>query len=326
MLRYGICGMILIGVGLASVSPAAAQEPGWLLRQADLEVARLTGSVVDESTVWCSEIAGGSSLSPTQRDVPAVPMLMSLILPGAGEVYLGHKRGFLQMALDAASWFGAANAGKKGEDMVDEYMEFADDHWFLEKFDAAYDPGYPDRPGEINFDYVSTAGFAQDYFQPRDENGAPSTSYTHLPLWVSASDDRREYYENLGKWDQFVFGWDDFRDPRGFIPGLDPNESNDADITNLQDPRTSSHREEYRDMRKKSNDYYADRDRFIYLSMAFRVFSVLQVAYLEGLLFGGGGGDSGGGPETLRVGQHKVDFFVEPVGYSRGVIGATVSF
>ena len=67
----------------------------------------------------------------------------------------------------------------------------------------------------------------------------------------------------------------------------------------------------------------AKRDRFIYLSIAFRVFSVMQVAYLEGLLFGGG---QEGEASKLEVGGHQVDFFVEPIGYTRGVVGATVSF
>ena len=39
-----------------------------------------------------------------------------------------------------------------------------------------------------------------EYFQTFD------TGYENIPLWVSIEDDRREYYENLGKWDQFVFG------------------------------------------------------------------------------------------------------------------------
>ena len=139
-----------------------------------------------------------------------------------------------------------------------------------------------------------------------------------MPLWVSKEDDRREYYENLGKWDQFVFGWDDFEDPRDFLD--DPT----INIANLKDPRTSQNRETYRALRKDANDDYAKSDRFIYLNIAFRVFSVLQVAYLEGLLFGDAG--EGGESAQLEVGSHKVDFFVNPVGYTRGVMGATVSF
>ena len=114
-----------------------------------------------------------------------------------------------------------------------------------------------------------------------------------------------------------MFGWDDYEDPRNFL------DTDRADSVNLQDPRTSEHREVYRDLRQKSNDDFNNRDRFIYVSIAFRLFSVLQVAYLEGLLFGDGGDD---GPQQFAVSGHRVDFFAEPTGVGRGVMGAKVSF
>jgi hypothetical protein len=297
-----------------SAVPAAAGNPGYLLHQADLEVARLTGELPEDTRDWQSDIGGtrvASAAAGRSGGSPAIPMLMSLVLPGAGEVYLGHKRGFLQIALDAASWYGAAYNAGKGDDMKDEYYAFADEHWFLGKLDAAYDTAYLDRP-DANFDYSDVVGVGTDYFG--------YDGYQNIPLWVSEAADRREYYENLGKWEQFVFGWDDFTDPREFL------DTEEIDIANLGDPRASANRERYRDMRQESNDYYAKRDRFIYLSIAFRVFSVLQVAYLEGLLFGGGDAGGAGEPSQLDVGGHEVNFFVEPVGFSRGVIGATVSF
>jgi len=161
-------------------------------------------------------------------------------------------------------------------------------------------------------------GDGSDYFSTASN---PINHYTELPLWVSKEDDRREYYENLGKWDQFVFGWDDYTDPREFLDLPDT----EADIANLKDPRTSQNRETYRAMRKEANDAYAKKDRLIYVNIAFRVFSVLQVAYLEGLIFGGDAAD-GGEASRLELGGHQVDFFVEPVGFSRGVLGASVTF
>lgn len=304
----------LLGLGLltaALAGPATAGSPDFLLHQADLEVARLTGELPADTRDWQADV-GGTAVGPRAGGggrSPAIPMLMSLVLPGAGEVYLGHKRGFLQIALDAASWYGAAHSAGKGDDKKDEYFAFADEHWFLGKLDAAYDSAYLDRP-DANFDYTDVVGVGSEYFG--------YDGYTNIPLWVSEAADRREYYENLGKWEQFVFGWDDFTDPREFL------DTTEIDIANLGDARTSRNREIYRDLRQESNDYYARRDRFIYLSVAFRVFSVLQVAYLEGLLFGDGGG--GGEPSRLDVSGHEVNFFVEPVGFSRGVMGATISF
>jgi hypothetical protein len=320
-LHFAGPALVALWLGLwphvAVAAPDAAPPPatfsaGWLLRQADLEVARVTGALPEDSRLWQGDIGGvsGQPRSGREHPAPVVPMLMSLVLPGAGEVYLGYKRGFLQMALDMASLYGAVHNADQGRQKRDEYYVFADRHWFEPKLDAAYDPNYLDRP-DADFDYSQVVGRGTDYFGV--------TSYTDLPLWVSVVDDRREYYENLGKWNQFVFGWDDFIDPRVFLG------TSDIDIANLNDPRTSANREIYRQMRKDSNDAYARRDRFVYLSIGMRVFSVLQVAYLEGLLFGNGGG-AGNEQSKLEIAGHRVDLIVEPVGLSRGVLGAAISF
>lgn len=321
ILRYVASGLLALMVGLAPQVIAAVPDTAanveslpasWLLRQADLEVARVTGELPADTRRWQADIGGigGRASGRHDHDAPLLPMLMSLVLPGAGEVYLGHKRGFLQMALDVASWYGVAHNADQGRQKRDEYYAFADRHWFEGKLDAAYDPNYLDRP-DADFDFGAVVGRGTDYFG--------ISNYTDLPLWVSVVADRREYYENLGKWNQFVFGWDDFVDPRVFLG------TSDIDIANLNDPRTSANRETYRQMRMDSNDAFARRDRFVYLSLGMRVFSVLQVAYLEGLLFGNGG-SAGSEQRQMEIAGRRVDLIVEPVGLSRGVLGAAVSF
>jgi len=287
--------------------PALADD-GWWMRQADLELASLTGTFEAQDLGGSSEfgktgdVSGGGDGGGLGK---ALPMLMSAVLPGAGQIYLGFKRddtsalvwgaGFL--AADIFSWTQVSRNGDLGDKKTDEYYAYADVHWSVERLAAAY--GEADDPGT-------------EYFAFLGEGGSPITIYTQIPLWVSKEDDRREYYENLGKWDQFVFGWDDFLDPRSFIPGADPNH---PESPWLDDPRTSANRETYRQMRRDSNDYYKTRDRFVYLNIGLRVVSVLHVAYLEGLLFGGGDG-----------GASEVTFIAQPMGLRAGVVGATLAF
>jgi hypothetical protein len=290
-----------------AAAPVLAAD-GWWTRQADLELASLTGSLEAQDLGGSPEFgAAGEAGAPGGNFGKAVPLLMSAILPGAGQVYLGLKQdrtgallagaGFV--AADIFSWTQVFHNADLGDKKKDEYYAFADAHWSVDRLAAAY--GESDDPGT-------------EYFAFTDENGSPITLYTQIPLWVSAEADRREYYENLGKWNQFVFGWDDFTDPRlqyGWESG-DP-----LDSEWLDNPVTSANRETYRQMRTDSNDYYDKRDRFIYLSIGLRVVSVLHVAYLEGLLFGGDGGDNV---------SKSVQFIAQPVGLRSGVFGATVAF
>ena len=58
-------------------------------------------------------------------------------------------------------------------------------------------------------------------------------------------EDRREYYENLGKWDQFVFGWDDFMRPDDYasLPGNEDYAPTGDPEDRLREPWVSANRE-----------------------------------------------------------------------------------
>ena len=243
------------------------------------------------------EIGGSTAQAEEVRESRpsvALPMAMSLVLPGLGEVVTGHRRGYILMAVDIASWIGVKHYHDLGNEKRDEYYDFADLYWSEDRLRIAYDSvTNPDAPGSFYFDV---------------------DNYLELPLWVSIEEDRREYYENLGKWDQFVFGWEDFSDPRNYVD-LGP----DYTSQDLQDPRTSALREAYRRMREDSNDQFTNRDRLLYLNMVTRVFSAFQVAYLQGAL--------GGGPRSeMRVAGHPVMLIADPCGWRGGRLGVAVSW
>ncbi|MCB1149980.1 hypothetical protein KDK88_00420, partial [bacterium] len=157
-----------------------------------------------------------------------------------------------------------------------------------------------------------------------DPNDDPGTfyypeysNYTDLSLWVSRLDDEREYYENAGKWDQFVFGWDDFVDPRELY-GVGEVSGGDSHL--LRDnAAVSQHRMIYREMRQDSNDAFHTRDNLVYFNMLTRVFSVLQVAWLGGVF-------SDDGQAALSVGGHDVAIIAEPRGFTASRLGFSVSY
>jgi hypothetical protein len=138
-----------------------------------------------------AEAVEAPQLGPPEKS-PRRAFLLSALLPGAGEFYAGSKK-------KAAMFFGieAVTAGLyfawngKGNDIEDEFRAMADEHWD-----------------------------AQTYLAWRSTSRAIRyNSFTHaMPCSLEVLEGRfgdcggrevQQYYELLGKYDQFVAGWDD---------------------------------------------------------------------------------------------------------------------
>jgi hypothetical protein len=314
-------GMFALGsalVCLLGAVPSLAQSPdtermSWLLNRGGLEDLALTGQRFEQGEIG----GGGAGVEVTEletfsgRKKSGWPVLFSLILPGAGEASMGYTRGYFMMAADIFAWTQVAKYHSDGGDLKDEYIIFADAHYTDERLVEGYDPGSTDveRAGE-------GAIYFPNYGPIFNVEGLGNPEYG-LPLYVSKEDDFREYYENLGKWDQFIFGWDDYT--RASIAYPDIGYEPTLTRADLQHSWVSPNRDKYRLMRDASNDAYLKRDRWLYVNIGLRVFSVLQTAYLAGLL----GGDPG---EELEVAGHAVQIIAQPAGWDKGALAASVSF
>jgi hypothetical protein len=103
----------------------------------------------------------------------------------------------------------------------------------------------------------------------------------YMPF-VSKAEDKQHYYENIGKYDWFISGWEDWHWDPGDPGGKPP-------------PRETAMRDTYRSMRKDSNDQLDTADRFIYMSLAARAFSIIETIYLSR---SSKGGNPDGSPEV----------------------------
>ncbi|MCK9994805.1 MAG: hypothetical protein KAH56_00830 [Candidatus Krumholzibacteria bacterium] len=318
MLALGSALVCLLGAGsVMAQTPEMVQTPesermSWLMNRGGLEELALTGQRFEQG-----EIGGGGGAdlevqefqSSSKRKKSGWPVLFSLILPGAGEASMGYTRGYFMMAADIFAWTQVVKYHGDGGDLKDEYIVYADDHYSDEMLLEGYlDGGFdPERSGE-----------GDQYFAfALEHNFNTVDDLINLPLYVTKEDDFREYYENLGKWDQFIFGWDDYT--RASIAYPDIGYEPTGERADLQHPWVSRHRDIYREMRDASNDAYKSRDRWLYVNIGLRVFSVLQSAYLSGVL----GGDSG---EELKVAGHTVQVIAQPAGFNKGALTAIVSF
>lgn len=190
---------------------------------------------------------GRTEASPRHR---YLPVLLSLLVPGTGEIYMGYYvRGAVLLAAEATAWTGYAYYNNKGLDSRREYERFADDHWsygrWVDHHALWRDPIYEDSTR--SFDNLERFGPDWDGWPPYHS-------------WHSKEEEKQNYYENIGKYDWFISGWEDW----------DPDTQ----------PKQSGMRTTYRAMRKKSNDELDNATGFIYLSVAARVVSLVETLLL----------------------------------------------
>ncbi len=284
---------------------AATARAAWLLGRAEP-----AAYLPQDTRHFQAEI--GTAATPTEggekegAGSAGLRVLASAVLPGSGEALSGYLRGYFMMALDIFAWTQVAKYDGEGQDKSDEYYAFADAHYTDQWLVEAYNPASTDqeRSGEGAI-YFPSVGAINDI-----------SELDRLPLYVTREEDRREYYENLGKWDQFIFGWDDYTRASVAHPEYDYEPT--RTISDVRQPWVSKNREVYRDMRDAANDAYQTRDRWLYVNIGLRVFSVLQTAWLNGLL---GGNDDG-----MAVLGHEVRFAATPSGPYSGSLRAAVSF
>ncbi len=174
---------------------------------------------------------------------PAKAFLLSLAVPGAGEYYNGQKiKAGTFLAVDALLWTGYFIYHKKGSDKENEYQTFANENYTWQNFIIAWDQ----LPEED-----------KDRFSHRmpwdDENNRPNLNH--------------EYYENIGKYDQFQVGWNDI----DFSP-WDIRDSTEAGKI------VSPYRSQYLDMRKQANDYFSNATTAVMISIANHVVSAFDAA------------------------------------------------
>ncbi len=207
--------------------------------------------------------------SSRSRRGGALPIALSLLVPGAGEIYMGYyKRGAALIASEILMWTGYFYYHGKGLDEREVYERFADTHWSIDHWILNHPDAYP---LELTFAELDSIG---------KEKWQGGGSWPAYHPWIDKAVDKQGYYEVIGKYDWFISGWSDFD------PTKDPLD-HDTDL-----------RTQYRSMRKDSNDHLKLADRFVYVSIAIRTFSLVQTIILSR----SGGKDAVSG--SIRLGEN----------------------
>ncbi len=211
---------------------------------------------VDEMSTWRTSVSVEPGLATWDDDNVSsgskgtyLPVLYSLLIPGTGEIALGYpKRGIALIALEVTAWIGYAYYRDQGLDGRAEFEAFADAHWTEDRWINNH-PALEGEPVPKTFANLDSIGSDPSY------SGWPGY-HSYAPK----DDVKLNYYENLGKYDWFISGWEDW----------DP----------ASKPMNTELRDQYRALRLESNSDLDKADRFIYLSIATRVFYVVETVIL----------------------------------------------
>ena len=144
-------------------------------------VARKATFAAQQTTV--PSVQQVPSMSAQMRKSPAKAFVFSLLFPGAGELYSGRKRGLIFSALEISALSTSIVYNGIGNDRKTRSIAFADTHW----------------------DSLRCAPNCLDPSIGTEQLGDPGS---------------QQYYEQIGKYNKFQEGWDDF-DP--LTPGISPN-------------------------------------------------------------------------------------------------------
>jgi len=159
------------------------------------------------------DAANNGNVSSASELNPGKALLLSAILPGAGEYYAGSKiKAAVFFAVEIAAWTGVIYYYGKGKDKEDEFMEFADS-----KFDEM---SYRNKEYELarNAAWGDSGAYAGTLDEWTDEDWnnkiryLPREGFTHeLPTEDERNrnwSDDQQFYEMIGKYiHQFGFGW-----------------------------------------------------------------------------------------------------------------------
>jgi len=140
---------------------------------------------------------------------------LSLLLPGLGEYYVGAKRGIAFLGVEAAAWWMYFHFTGKGNDLDDEFRRFADKNW---RYGAGTDEySYVEWLANMMTENSISAEDLPRKYEDLAGKDAYMDSITKKLIDKNVmgvshalpSTKTQQYYEMIGKYPQFVYGWED---------------------------------------------------------------------------------------------------------------------
>ena len=256
MTRTGIALVIavLVAVGVrAEGLPSILSEEG----QAFLVGLRAVEGDTDPEPTPRTQVRKGKS---SKRS-----FLLSALVPGLGQWYAGSKkRGLVFLGAEAAlvgmwvAWKG------KGNDLEQEFRAVADEHWDPLNY-LAWRGSEKSKESSITHSLPCSSEVVDVYIPAMQQSGSAD-------FGGCAPSEIQQYYELIGKYDQYVAGWDDLR--RGSSTG---NAAAPTEVDSVENFH-SERRLRYEDQRDESNRFLKRASTISGVILINHVLSALDAA------------------------------------------------
>lgn len=143
---------------------------------------------------------------------PALAGVMSAIIPGSGEFYVGqYLKAAIFFAVEVALITTAVIYDNKGDDMTAEFEAFADEHWSA----VDYSQYIMDNWQQLGLSEQCIIDINSDNsLQPWERVNWNDLNQCERMISVFShqlpSHGEQQYYELIGKYKQYSSGWDEF--------------------------------------------------------------------------------------------------------------------
>lgn len=249
-------------------------------------------------------------MAPNGKLNPGKALLLSAIIPGAGQFYAKSPIfGSVFLAAEIAAWAGVAKYHSDGMKKDDEFHKWADQYW------TYYNPNGGDFGSYLSYEFwvatnYGTNGDPSTRFRLPDTTQAPTVADWQALTWeekmnylptgfthnIDPNDKDQQYYEMIGKYDQFYTGWPEDGDYGNYSnPASNGGRSGNPTLAHNEhwtwDAYTNAsgnwihntYRDHYQDLRKASNDALDTSKNFTMVVMGNHLLSALHAGFAVSL-------------------------------------------
>jgi hypothetical protein len=261
-MRYILLAFLFLPVCLKSQSPAPAGDEAPLSIALEMKGYGTGFDATVGGEDFSAALLPAMPAAAAGRKSPLLAAVLSAIIPGAGELYAGsYLLAGLFAALEGAGWYYNIRQNRLGDDKTAEFEQYADRHWSVVKYAEWLNENAKNYPGGENAVQIdidpnpSLPEWQRVNWEQMHTTEMAIPQFSHkLPPHGD-----QQYYELIGKYNQYSYGWDD---------------KLSGDYWNPSERFLF-----YSGMRGQANDHYNTADLLVNLLILNHVFSAIDAAW-----------------------------------------------